>query len=238
MIENDVTVEQVGEEMRVVLSHRVFTYATPLIAEVEGKRGTYFSKRLHHACCVFWRKAKWPISVRASARNRSVSKSVDWIIRANQWTTGETADRFQPFHMEELIQIINTFEEMPEGFHKIPNLKYLARRQTGMDHPLYPSAPAVAWTSLEDGYIEFVDTAFTSISADYLHRLIIHEKAHFIYGVLLSDALEAWQRLEAGMKTGGSQDGPPLKPPSLSAYAHGKNPNEDFAIGCLLCDRS
>ena len=197
-IENDVTVEQVGEEMRVVLSHRVFTYASPLIAEVEGKRGTYFSKRLHHACLRFLAEGEMGRSRLERVLENRFGVQVSGLdyTSLTQWTTGETADRFQPFHMEELIQIINTFEEMPEGFHKIPNLKYLARRQTGMDHPLYPSAPAVAWTSLEDGYIEFVDTAFTSISADYLHRLIIHEKAHFIYGVLLSDALmEAWHEV-------------------------------------------
>ena len=73
-------------------------------------------------------------------------------------TTGEGASRFQRFHSEEIVQIINTFEEMPRGMHKIPELKYLVRRLDGTPHPLYPDAAAVAWTGA--GYIEFMDKAF------------------------------------------------------------------------------
>ena len=146
--------------------------------------------------------------------------------------TVETADRFQDFHAEELMQIINTFEEMPEGFHKIPNLKYLLRRKTGHDHPLYPSAPAVAWTFLEEGYIEFVDNAFTTISLEYLHRLIIHEKAHFVYSSLLSDALRnKWFDIGGWYENVNDPDGWSTTKTTefVSAYAHKKNPNEDFA---------
>ena len=59
-----------------------------------------------------------------------------------------------------------------------PGLKYLVRRLDGTPHPLHPTAPAVAWTSA--GYIEFMESAFQGQGLDYIHRLILHEKAHFL----------------------------------------------------------
>jgi len=231
---DDVTFKKVGAEEEVVVSKHVFTYAEPVLAKVEGKRGTYFSKRLHHACVRF---------VTEDGRNRSRVERIlekrfgvrisdlDYTDLTRE-TTGETEARFQEFHSEELLQIINTFEEMPEGFHKIPNLKYLVRRNTGQDHPLYPNAPAVAWSSLEDGYIEFMDFAFTTTSLDYLHRLIIHEKAHFIYASLLSSTLRAkWKEVGGWYENPDDPEGWSTAKTTefVSAYAHKKNPDEDFA---------
>ena len=231
---DDVTFKKVGAEEEVVVSAHVFTYAEPVLAKVEGKRGTYFSKRLHHACVRF---------VTEDGDNRSRVERIlekrfgvrisdlDYADLTRE-TTGETEARFQEFHSEELLQIINTFEEMPEGFHKIPNLKYLVRRNTGQDHPLYPNAPAVAWSSLQDGYIEFMDFAFTTTSLDYLHRLIIHEKAHFIYASLLSGTLRAkWNEVGGWYENPDDPEGwSTIKTTEfVSAYAHKKNPDEDFA---------
>jgi hypothetical protein len=233
-IDNDMTIRKVGTETELVISRHAFTHAAPMLAKVEGKRGKYYSKRLHHACVRFVTEEGTNASraeqilinrfgVRISGLDyETLTKS----------TTVETADRFQDFHAEELIQIINTFEEMPEGFHKIPNLKFLLRRKTGHDHPLYPSAPAVAWTSLEEGYIEFVDIAFTTISLEYLHRLIIHEKAHFVYSSLLSDELRnKWFEIGGWYENVNDPDGWSTTKTTefVSAYAHKKNPNEDFA---------
>ena len=233
-IDNDMTIRKVGTETELVISRHAFTHAAPMLAKVEGKRGKYYSKRLHHACVRFVTEEGTNASraeqilinrfgVRISGLDyETLTKS----------TTVETADRFQDFHAEELMQIINTFEEMPEGFHKIPNLKYLLRRKTGHDHPLYPSAPAVAWTFLEEGYIEFVDNAFTTISLEYLHRLIIHEKAHFVYSSLLSDALRnKWFDIGGWYENVNDPDGWSTTKTTefVSAYAHKKNPNEDFA---------
>ena len=73
-------------------------------------------------------------------------------------TTNEDASRFQSFQPSELVSIINMFEEMPSGFHKVQGLNYLIRRVNGAEHPLYPDAPAVAWS--DSGYIEFMESAF------------------------------------------------------------------------------
>ena len=40
---------------------------------------------------------------------------------------------------------------------KTLGLNYLVRRLDGTPHPLYPTAPAVAWPSA--GYIEFMESA-------------------------------------------------------------------------------
>ena len=233
-LENDIVISEIDGEKMVLLSDRVFTYASPLMAKVEGKRGTFYSKRLHHACLRFLAADNYGRNHLERILENRFGVKVSGIDYAalSALTTQETAERFQPFHMEEMIQIINLFEEMPEGFHKIPNLKYMVRRQTGMDHPFYAQAPAVAWTSLDEGYIEFVDKAFTTTSIDYLHRLIIHEKAHFIYGRLLSDSLrQQWHELGGWYPNEADPNGWSTTSTTefVSAYAHLKNPNEDFA---------
>ncbi|MCS5610956.1 MAG: hypothetical protein NZ961_11105, partial [Candidatus Poribacteria bacterium] len=233
-IDNDMTIRKVGTETELVISRHAFTHAAPMLAKVEGKRGKYYSKRLHHACVRFVTEE----GINASRAEQILINRFGVRISGLDYesltksTTVETADRFQDFHAEELMQIINTFEEMPEGFHKIPNLKFLLRRKTGHDHPLYPSVPAVAWTFLEEGYIEFVDISFTTVSLEYMHRLIIHEKAHFVYSSLLSDALRnKWFDIGGWYENANDPDGWSTTKTTefVSAYAHKKNPNEDFA---------
>ena len=108
-----------------------------------GKRGIYYSKRLYHAVIRFITEDGTNLSrIERILENRFGVKvsEIDYD-KLTKNTTSETGDRFQDFYPEELLQILNMFEEMPEGFHKIPNLKYLLRRNTGQDHPLYPTAP-------------------------------------------------------------------------------------------------
>ena len=48
-IQNDIEIEVREGQKIVTLSREAFTYADPLLAEIEGVRGRFFSKRLHHA---------------------------------------------------------------------------------------------------------------------------------------------------------------------------------------------
>ena len=128
------------------------------------------------------------------------------------------------------MQLINTFEEMPAGMHKIPELKYLVRRLDGTPHPLYGEAPAVAWTGA--GYIEFMDTAFLQPSISGVHRLILHEKAHFLWAHLFDDQLKAdWIELGGWYEDVRSSSGwfTTKQTEFVSAYGHAINPNEDMA---------
>ena len=128
------------------------------------------------------------------------------------------------------MQIINTFEEMPSGMHKIPELNYLVRRLDGTPHPLYGEAPAVAWP--DSGYIEFMDTAFLQEAITGVHRLIIHEKAHFLWAHLFDEQLKAdWIELGGWYRDVRSPDGwsTTKQTEFVSAYGHAINPNEDMA---------
>ena len=235
-VENDIRITGgTGTDRTVLISEEAFVYASPRIALIEGKRGKYYSQRLHHALVRFvtdngrdedaYEKI---LQERFGITTRITDHTTYRELTAH--TTGEGASRFQKFHSEEIVQIINIFEEMPAGMHKIPELKYLVRRLDGTPNPLYGEVPAVAWTGA--GYIEFMDQAFLQPSISGVHRLILHEKAHFLWAHLFDDRLKAdW--IELG---GWYED---VRSPSrwsttkqtefVSAYAHQKNPDEDMA---------
>ena len=50
---NDISIEYRGGERIVTIAEAAFGHATPLLAEIEGVRGRYFSKRLHRAVVRF-----------------------------------------------------------------------------------------------------------------------------------------------------------------------------------------
>ncbi len=219
----------------VQISVDAFVYAHPRIARVEGRRGVFYSKRLHHALVRFvtdngrdevaYEKI---LQERFGVTTRITSHTTYEDLTAN--TTNEPASRFQAFHAEEIVQIINNLEEMPSGMHAIPGLRYLARRLDGTPHPLYPTAPAVAWTG--SGYIEFMEKAFNTSSILSVHRLIIHEKAHFLWAHLFDEPLKQdWILLGGWYRNANDPDGwsTTRQTEFVSAYAHGKNPNEDMA---------
>ncbi len=121
-------------------------------------------------------------------------------------------------------------EEFPSGMLKTPGLKYLVRRLDGTPHPLYPTAPAVAWPHAH--YIEFMESAFQGQGADYIHRLILHEKAHFLWTYLFDEQLKQdWIELGGWFENPDDKDGwsTTKQTEFVSAYAHGVNPNEDMA---------
>ena len=231
-IQDDIDIEYHGEVRMVTISAEAFVYATPLLAEIEGVRGRYFSKRLHHAVVRFVTdNGADRQAIRHILRERfTVSIDIPDYVELTKHTTGEHAGRFAEFKNKELIAIISMFEEMPTGMHKTSGLKYLVRRLDGTPNPRYPEAPAVAWTG--SGYIEFMDGAFESGNLDYTHRLILHEKAHFLWAHLFDEQLKQdWIELGGWYKSDDAPDGwfTTKQTEFVSAYAHGTNPNEDMA---------
>ena len=235
-IAEDIQIETGANGSRTVsISADAFVYASPRIARIEGKRGSYYSKRLHHAVVRFvtgngrdedaYEKI---LQERFGVTTRITDHTTYPELTAG--TTDEPASRFQEFHAEEIVRIINNFEEMPGGMHAVAGLKYLVRRLDGTPHPLYSEAPAVAWTG--PGYIESMDTAFNATSILYVHRLIIHEKAHFLWAHLFDDQLkEDWIELGGWYEDPDDPDGwsTTKQTEFVSAYAHAKNPDEDMA---------
>ena len=161
-IYNDIEVTYSLEGNLVKISKDAFVYATPQIINIDGVRGSFFSKRLHNSLVRYitnFGEDNYAVE-RILNERYGCSTQIPNYSELTSSTTQEDEFRFQIFAPEELIYIISMFEEMPQGFHVIKELKYLVRRKNGHDHPLY-DAPAVAWT--ESGYIEFMEKALTIV---------------------------------------------------------------------------
>ncbi|MDE0661006.1 MAG: FG-GAP-like repeat-containing protein [Gammaproteobacteria bacterium] len=233
-IDNDVAIEAADDGTREVrISSAVFVNATPRIATVDGKRGVWFSRRLHHAAVRFVTDHGRDEGAyeRIFEERFGVTTRIDDYAALTRWTTGpESEANFQRFHASEILLLINMLEEMPAGMHKLDGMRYLVRRLNGLPHPVYPTAPAVAWPQSE--YVEFMERAFRRQSEDYMHRLIIHEKAHFLWAHLFDDQLKAdWIELGGWYEDPDAESGWSTSKTTefVSAYAHAKNPNEDMA---------
>lgn len=231
-IQDDIIVEYENGQQTVTIAEAAFIHATPLLAEIEGVRGRYFSKRLHHAVVRFVTDdgADRYALERILQERYGISLNVPDYSELTRHTTSEHAGRFSTFKNEEVIALAMMFEEFPQGMHIIPGLKYIVRRLDGTPHPLYPSAPAVAWPSA--GYIEFMESAFKTTGIEYIHRLILHEKAHFLWEYLFDEQLKQdWIELGGWYENPDDADGwsTTQQTEFVSAYAHGENPNEDMA---------
>lgn len=231
-IDNDIRITKTESFSIVEISSDVFKSSTPKIALIDGKMGKYFSQRLHHALVWFVTdEGNNPDAIERILSERfGISTKVPNYKKLTQYTTNESDASFQKFHPLELIEIINMFEEMPRGFHSIDGLDYIVRRADGTSHPIYPSAPAVGWPSANLGYIEFMESAFT-VDDNYLHRLIIHEKSHFLWVHLFSDGLKSdWAKLGGWYESSTYSGWSTTKTTEfVSAYSHLKNPDEDMA---------
>lgn len=231
-IHNDIDIEHRSDTRVVTITSDAFTYANPLLAEIEGVRGRFFSKRLHNAVVRFVTDDGYNRNaISFILRTRyDVSIDVGDYAELTKHTTGEDRHRFSEFKSEELLAILSMLEEYPQGMLTTPGLKYLVRRLDGTPHPLYSTAPAVAWTSA--GYIEFMESAFKEQGYDYMHRLILHEKAHFLWAHLFDEQLKQdWIELGGWYENPDDTDGwsTTQQTEFVSAYAHGVNPNEDMA---------
>ena len=231
-IQDDISVEYRDGQRIVAIAEATFVHAEPLLAKIEGIRGRYFSKRLHHAVVRFVTDngADRYALERILQERYAVSINIPDYNELTRHTTGEHAGRFSTFKNEELIALVSMLEEFPSGMLKTPGFKYLVRRLDGLPHPLYPTAPAVAWPSA--GYIEFMESAFKGQGVDYIHRLILHEKAHFLWEYLFDEQLKQdWIELGGWFENPDDVDGwsTTKQVEFVSAYAHGVNPNEDMA---------
>ncbi len=231
-IHNDIDIEHRGDTRVVTIASDAFTYANPLLAEIEGVRGRFFSKRLHNAVVRFVTDdGSNRDAISKILRERyDVSIDVPDYAELTKHTTGEGRHRFSEFKREELLVILSMLEEFPQGILTTPGLKYLVRRLDGTPHPTHPTAPAVAWTSA--GYIEFMESAFKDVGYEYMHRLVLHEKAHFLWAHLFDEQLKQdWIELGGWYENPDDKDGwsTTKQVEFVSAYAHGVNPNEDMA---------
>jgi len=231
-IDNDIRITEDETITIVEISVDAFENSNPKIVQIYDEKGKYFSYRLHHALVWFVTDEGNDLDAIEYILKKEfgVSTNVSDYNKLTKSTTNESEKSFQQFHPWELLEIINTFQEMPNEFHSVEGLNYLVRRADGTDHPLYPSAPAVSWTSASSGYIEFMETAFTK-NDNYLHRLIIHEKSHFLWEHVFSKELKIeWNKLGGWYKDDTQSGWSTVKTTEfVSAYSHLVNPDEDMA---------
>ena len=189
-IQNDIEINEKDGQKTILLSLEAFNYASPLLAEIEGTRGRFFSKRLHRAVVRYATDNGQDRQALAQILEDryAVTLNVPDYAELTKNTTKENAGRFGEFKNEELMALVSMLEEYPQGMHKTPGLRYLVRRLDGTPHPINPTAPATAWVT--EGYIEFMESAFKEQGLDYIHRLILHEKAHFLWAHLFDNQLK------------------------------------------------
>lgn len=232
-IADDIQMEELNGGKVVTLATEAFAYANPFLVDLDGVRGRFFSKRLHHAIVNmltdFGRNKDKVERILQGRFGCSIyPPSYEELTRG---TTDEDAGCFQEFLSWELVEIINMFEEMPEGFHSIPHLNYLIRRQNGHPHPLYQNIAAVTWCK-DNGYIEFMEKAFNGNVLFETQRLILHEKTHMLWEFVFSDQIKNdWIELGGWYKDPNVVSGWATTKDTefVTAYAHAINPNEDMA---------
>ncbi|HEY5801340.1 MAG TPA: hypothetical protein VIT92_14040, partial [Burkholderiaceae bacterium] len=203
--------------------------ATPRVGTLDGVRGRFSSKRLHHALVRYVTDDGRNADAAERILNQRFGVSINGIDYAalTATTTRDDWRAFAAFKPAELIELINMMEEMPSGFHQVAGLKYLVRRAYGRGIPDCACA-AVARTG--NGYIEFQDGAFDDLP--FTQHTILHEKTHFLWSGLFDDKLKrAWVELGGWYENRADPNGWSTTKTTefVTPYAHLKNPNEDMA---------
>jgi len=231
-IYEDISIEETDGIRYATVSQSAFTYAEPQIVKLDGIRGKFFSKRLYHSVVNF--VTNFAQDTQALNNLAMDSFGIKFLNPGEELETlmNEDSSNFQEFYNSEKLEILAMFEELPEGFHKQEGLKYLVRRIDGQDHPLpaYKPAAAIAWTGMET--IEFMSKAFVGGNLSDTRRLILHEKAHFLWEYTFDDSTkDDWIEIGGWFEDPTSPSGWSTDNTTefVSAYAHAKNPNEDMA---------
>lgn len=235
-IDDDIKIETSGDSRTVTIGEDAFYYANPFLVNLDGVRGRFFSKRLHHALVNYatnYGEDEGQVNQILTQRFGCTMEVPDYKA-LTAGITDEDEACFQKFFPSERVSIINMFEELPDGFHKTPHLNYLIRRLNGHKHPLNPEAAAVSWC-VDNGYIEFMENSFGGNNQNFeTLRLILHEKTHFLWAFSMSDEIKNdWIKVggwyEDPNKAGDDKWSTTKDVEFVTAYAHSKNPNEDMA---------
>ena len=229
-IDRDIHFSQQSGIDLVTISRATFTYASPLVVTLDGVKGRFFSKRLFHAGLYY--RSKRGVDEGVIGEIASIRYGLRFMTPTSELQTlmKETSSNFQPFTSEEKLIIMSMMEEYPEAMQRQEKLKYLVRRINGQPNPVYPQAPAIAWTGLET--IEFMEGAFSSQSIEYMQRLVLHEKAHFLWEYTFDSVTRRdWAEVGGWFPDPTQMSGWSTNNTTefVSAYAHLKNPNEDMA---------
>jgi hypothetical protein len=229
-IDRDIDFTTVNGVDVITISRAAFTYATPQVVTVDGVKGKFFSKRLYTALVYYY--SDKGINKDRIAEIAKTRYGFEFLVPSPflKSLMNETETNFQEFTSDEKIIILSMFEEFPDAMQRQGELKYMVRRVNGQSHPVYPPAPAIAWVT--NNNIEWMEGAFISQDITYMQRLVLHEKAHFLWEYIFDKTTQDdWSKLGGWFKdpTSGSGWSTTNTTEFVSAYAHLKNPNEDMA---------
>lgn len=229
-IDRDIDFNTVNGIDVITISRAAFTYATPQVVTVDGVKGKFFSKRLYTALVYYY--SDKGINKDRIAEIAKTRYGFEFLAPSAFLKTlmNETETNFQEFTSDEKIVILSMFEEFPDAMQRQGELKYMVRRVNGQPHPIYTTAPAIAWVG--NNNIEWMESAFASQDITYMQRLVLHEKAHFLWEYIFDKSTQDdWATLGGWFKdpTSGSGWSTSNTTEFVSAYAHLKNPNEDMA---------
>ena len=214
----------------ITISRAAFTYASPQVVTVDGVKGKFFSKRLFTALVYYYTdKGTKKDKIAEIAKTRY---GFEFLLPSAQLKQlmSETETNFQEFTSDEKIVILSMFEEFPDAMQRQGELKYMVRRVNGQKHPIIPTAPAIAWVT--NSNIEWMEEAFIGQDITYMQRLVLHEKAHFLWEHTFDKTTQDdWATIGGWYKEPSTLSGWATTNTTefVSAYAHLKNPNEDMA---------
>jgi len=220
----------------VSVAARALDFSAPRGATLDGDDGTVASRRLQFAVMRvvtnFGQNKEVVGQILKRRFGAQLGAGVDpGYTTLTSTTTYEDAERFQHFKSPETLFMLEAWTLMPPNMHNVAGLKYVTRRQQGLDHPLYGPTTAVSWpTNLDQSYQEYMDYSFNNDGYTSRH-LFIHEKTHFFWGRHWSESLkEGWEGVGAWKdKDGAGTWGTPTTTAFSSDYGASNNPDEDLA---------
>lgn len=126
---------------------------------------------------------------------------------------------------EELMMLMSIYEKFPKGLHNIGGgLKYLLINQQ-------TSVRGSAWIGVF--CVEYTKPVFHMKNRHQFQRIILHEKAHFLWEYTLNWDLRAeWAKIGGWQKDPNNRFGwsnTRGRKEFVTAYAGSKNPNEDWS---------
>ena len=229
-VDRDIDFKTIDGVDIITISRAAFTYSSPQVVTVDGVKGKFFSKRLFTALVYYYTdKGTKKDKIAEIAKTRY---GFEFLLPSAQLKQlmGETETNFQEFTSDEKIVILSMFEEYPDAMQRQGELKYMVRRVNGQKNPIYPTAPAIAWVT--NSNIEWMEEAFIGQDITYMQRLVLHEKAHFLWEHTFDKTTQDdWATIGGWYKEPSTLSGWATTNTTefVSAYAHLKNPNEDMA---------
>ena len=142
--------------------------------------------------------------------------------------SNNTSERYSAFENDDLMLIISVFEEFPQALHKIPQLKYIVRRIDTEDKGMSYARPGRGSIVLAESIL--MRSGLYNLNDT--RKIIVHEKAHFLWAYVFNDQLKLdWAKLGGWSRDSSESGWSTIKERSafVTDYAYEENPNEDMA---------